>query len=150
MKLLLIILLFPLAAASQIQGKAVAITDGDTFTLLTIDQRQIKIRLYGIDCPEKGQAFGTKAKEKLSELIFGKYLTVTDRGLDRYGRTLGMVFHGELNICEEMIRTGFAWHFIRYDSNKAWDLLEEQARREKVGLWSDPEPVAPWIWRKQN
>ncbi len=150
MKTLLFVLFCPFSLFAQIQGKAVAISDGDTFTLLTNDQRQLKIRLYGIDCPEKGQAFGTKAKEKLSELIFGKDLTVTDRGLDRYGRTLGIVFHGGLNICEEMIRNGFAWHFIRYDNNKVWDILEEQARKERLGLWSDPAPVAPWELRKSN
>jgi micrococcal nuclease len=131
--------------------QVIAIADGDTFTILTKDFQQVKIRLYGIDCPEKKQGFGNVAKQRLSELIFGKSVKLKITGLDRYKRSIAFVYD-ESGTCinEELLKEGLAWHFLKYDNNPYWDDLEEQAREQKLGLWSMANPVAPWDWRKSK
>ena len=100
--------LLPIFAFSQLTGKVVSISDGDTFTLLTTEQHQIKIRLYGIDRPEKGQPFGNAAKKYLSLLISSKEVQVIDKGLDRYGRTIGMTIVSGTNVNELRLKQGYA------------------------------------------
>lgn len=135
---------------SDLEGRVVAIADGDTFTLLKEGNMQVKIRLHGIDAPEKAQDFGKRAKQELSGLIFGKHVRVVDMGRDRYGRTIGMVFVDELNINEEMLKRGMAWHYLKYDKAERWDELERAARAARVGLWSQPGAMAPWEWRSMR
>jgi micrococcal nuclease len=130
-------------------GRVVSISDGDTFTLLTQENIQKKIRLYGIDCPEKRQPYGTVAKQKLSELIFNKEVEIHYKTTDKYRRTVAMVYLGKYNINEEMIKLGFAWHFKRYDNNNSWDKMEEEARSQGIGLWNDIDPTPPWVWRRK-
>lgn len=134
-------------AEAILTGRVVKITDGDTFTLLTDENRQEKIRLHGIDCPEKKQPFGHAARKQLSQLIFGKEVKVQWKSRDRYGRILGWVWAGTLPVNEEMLRTGMAWHYLEYDNNPQWAELEQAARRTRTGLWADPAAVAPWDWR---
>jgi len=98
----------------RLTGKCVSITDGDTIKIL-LDNQQIKVRLEGIDCPERDQPFGQKAKAFIGELCHGKVVTVTDMGEDRYGRTLGVVMVGNKNANKELIKAGLAWHFKRYN-----------------------------------
>lgn len=141
------LLLITISSSSTLSGRVVGIADGDTFTLLTDENLQVKIRLHGIDAPEKGQDFGKRAKQELSTLIFGKTVDVIDKGKDRYGRTIGMVFLGEVNINEEMLRRGMAWHYLKYDKEARWDELERQARDARSGLWVQPGAIAPWEWR---
>jgi micrococcal nuclease len=131
-----------------ISGKVIGITDGDTFTLLTEAKHQEKIRLYGIDCPEKKQAFGLVAKQKLSQIIFGKQVRVEFKTYDRWKRVVGVVFQDSENINEAMLQYGLAWHFKKYDNNAEWTSMEENARNKKVGLWVDPNPTPPWQSRK--
>jgi micrococcal nuclease len=131
----------------DLHGRVVGISDGDTFTLLTDDQVQVKVRLHGIDAPEKGQAFGQAAKKALSGLVYGHTVMVTDKGKDRYGRTIGMVYADDRNINEEMLRLGMAWHYLKYDKDPRWDALERVARESGTGLWSQTDPMAPWEWR---
>ncbi|HVG41398.1 MAG TPA: thermonuclease family protein, partial [Chitinophagaceae bacterium] len=119
----------------KLQNKVVGITDGDTFTLLTDENKQIKIRLHGIDCPEKAQDFGTVARQKLSDLIFNEPLRIEKKDVDRYGRTVALVYKNGVCINEEMLKAGLAWHYKEYDKNPAWDVLEETARKNKRGLW---------------
>jgi endonuclease YncB( thermonuclease family) len=133
--------------SSTIIGHVVAIADGDTFTLLTEGNVQVKVRLHGIDAPEKRQDFGKRAKQELSTLIYGREVRVTDKGRDRYGRTIGLVYVGQLNINEEMLRRGMAWHYLKYDHDASWDELERTARESHLGLWSQLSPLAPWEWR---
>jgi endonuclease YncB( thermonuclease family) len=149
MKYLFLLLLLPHTLSAQLVGKVVAIADGDTFTLLA-DNRQVKVRLHGIDCPEKKQDFGNAAKQYLSGLIFGKEVTVREMGKDRYKRTIGMVTIGGINVNEAMIQAGYAWHYLEYDKNPAWSALEESARRQKKGLWAQPNPTPPWKFRKRR
>ena len=129
-------------------GKVEAITDGDTFTILLSGNVQEKIRLHGIDSPEKGQDFGQAAKDKLSALIFSQRILIKRTDKDRYGRTIALVYDS-LNCCinEEMIRTGYAWHYLNYDNNKEWTTLEREARLSKRGLWKQPNVTPPWDWR---
>lgn len=132
---------------SQLLGKVVSIADGDTFTML-VNDKQIRIRLHGIDCPEKGQDFGNVAREFLSDFVFGKVVTVEEMDIDRYGRTIGMVTVDGVNVNEKLLEAGLAWHYKNYDKNPAWAKLEEQAKKDNKGLWAHPNPIPPWDYRK--
>ena len=144
--------ILPILVIAQLKGKVVRIADGDTFTLLTEENRQVKVRLYGIDCPEKAQDFGQVAKQFLSNQIFGKQVEVHEKNIDRYGRTIGIVFtDNPINVNEALIKVGLAWYYSDYDKNHpAWNSLEKQAREKKIGLWSQPNPIAPWNFRRQK
>jgi endonuclease YncB( thermonuclease family) len=132
-------------------GKVVAIADGDTFTLLSKENKQIKIRLYGIDTPEKKQPYGTVARQYLSELIFGQQVHYEVKDIDRYQRTIAIAFTlGKKNVNEEMLKAGYAWHYKQYDKNLEWSNLEVSARRNGLGLWADPNATPPWEWRKKS
>lgn len=133
-----------------IEGQVVGITDGDTFTLLIQGKKQLKARLYGIDCPEKGQAFSTAARKRLSELIFGKQVQIAFKSYDRWGRTVGNVFCEGKSVNEILLAEGLAWHFIQYDDNPEWSVLEKNAREKKLGLWSLTNPIPPWKWRRSK
>jgi endonuclease YncB( thermonuclease family) len=146
-----LILTLPLPAlAEEFTGKVVGITDGDTIKVLRGNE-QVKIRLEGIDCPESHQAFGTKAKEATSELVFGKTVTVRDSGKDRYGRTVAEIILPDGKILNrELVRVGFAWWYKRYSKDESLGRLEAKARDSKVGLWADPNPIPPWDWRQNE
>lgn len=156
--LLLITLFLPLqASADTLQGRVVGVTDGDTITLLDATKTQYKIRLSGIDAPEKKQPFGQRSKESLSALAYGKELYVEWFKKDRYGRTIGklMTKQGQ-DINLEQINLGMAWHYKKYEKEQSREdrLLyadaEVRAERTRVGLWSDPNPVPPWEYRKEK
>lgn len=135
----------------SLSGSVVAIADGDTFTLLTSNKEQVKVRLHGIDCPERRQDFGQVARQKLSELVFNKNVRIEKKDVDRYGRTIAIVYD-EQNRCinEELLKAGLAWHYTAYDQNPEWAALERGAREKRLGLWSHNDPVAPWEWRKKG
>lgn len=143
--------LLPVAAAGY-TGKVVAISDGDTLTLLTAEQRQIKIRLAEIDTPEKRQPYGNRARQALSELTFGQPARVVVETVDRYGRTVGTVFVDGVNINREMVRVGAAWVYRQYLQDESLLGLEREARAAGRGLWGLPaaERVPPWEWRKSR
>jgi endonuclease YncB( thermonuclease family) len=134
---------------SQLVGKVVSVADGDTFTML-VNNEQIRIRLHGIDCPEKSQDFGNVAKQFLSGYVFGKVVTVQNMDTDRYGRTVGMVTIDGINVNEKLLEAGLAWHYIKYDKNPKWTEVEEVARSQKKGLWSQSNPIPPWEYRKMK
>ncbi len=127
----------------------VSIADGDTFTLLYPDKRNLKVRLYGIDTPERGQDFGVAARKALGEMLRGHLVSLIMKDKDRYGRTIAVAFRDDgLCINEEMLRLGYAWHYSEYDKNPAWSALEQQARKRKIGLWAGAKQTPPWEWRK--
>ena len=133
--------------AAEIVGKVVSVHDGDTLTLL-VDRRQVKVRLASIDAPELGQAFGRASREELASICAGGTAFVLEQGRDRYGRTLGNVRCGSWDANAEQVRRGMAWVYTQYaPAGSPLYALEGQARRERRGLWSEPEPVAPWTWR---
>lgn len=145
--LLFCILFFPCLVSGQLNGKVTAVQDGDTFTLLTKDSSRIKVRLHGIDSPERGQAFYKVSKQYLSGQVSGRTVRVMFSGRDRYGRILGIAFLDTININERLLAAGMAWHFKRYDNHPGWAKLENEARANKRGLWQDKYPVPPWEWR---
>jgi len=136
--------------AQPFTAKCVGVTDGDTITVLTSDKKQIKIRLYGIDCPEGGQAFGKKAKRFTSQLVFGKTVKIKPVTKDRYGRTVAHVFVDGKSLSHEIVAAGYGWHYVKYSSDYRLTHLENKARQARLGLWEDAQPVAPWDWRKQQ
>lgn len=131
------------------QAKVVGIKDGDTFKVL-YNNSEITIRLNHIDCPEKNQSYGKNAKWKASDLCFGKMVKIVSNGKkDRYKRLIAEVYCNNININKELIKNGLAWHFKKYSSDNDYAKLEIQARKLKVGLWQQSNPIAPWNWRKK-
>ena len=110
----------------------------------------IKIRLYGIDCPEKGQAFGKRAKQFTSKMVFKKQVEIKPVTKDRYGRTIAWVYVGGKSLCEELLKAGLAWHYKKYSTDQVLAVSEMKARQEKLGLWADPKPIAPWDYRSNH
>jgi len=130
--------------------RVVGIHDGDSITVLTVEKKQIKIRLEGIDAPELKQAFGSRAKEHLSSLIMGKDVTLIVKGEDLYKRTLSKILLDSQNVNLSMVRDGFAWHYSKYSKDKKFAEAEAEARIKKKGLWMDQNPVAPWDYRSNQ
>lgn len=158
-RLLGIVGLLLLAAASPAEtlvGRVVGVRDGDTVTVLDANQRQHKIRLSGIDAPEKGQPFGTRSKEHLSRLAFGKGVAVEWHKRDRYKRMVGKLLMNGQDLNLEQIRAGMAWHFKKYEAEQSLSErivcanAENEARMARRGLWRDVSPVPPWQFRKQS
>ena len=145
---LLIILTLASAASADWQGKVVGVTDGDTLTVLSKGKPE-RIRLNGIDCPEKRQAFGKHAKQFASRLTYGKEVTVKDHGQDRYGLIIAdAVLPDGRVLNEELIKAGMCWWYRKYaPDNGRLEQLEREAREAKRGLWAEPEPIPPWEWR---
>lgn len=136
-----------------ITGKVIRVADGDTITILDAQNTQTKVRLYGIDAPEKKQDFGNKSREKLASLVAGKNIAVTVVDIDRYGRSVGRIKIGEQEVAEEMLKAGLVWVYTAYckiPECKQWKQLETQAKTAKIGLWSNPTAQEPWLWRKEH
>jgi endonuclease YncB( thermonuclease family) len=146
--LVLLVLIVSVAYAdSEIRGTVVGVHDGDTVTVLTRDRQQFRIRLYGIDAPETNQPFGDRSKRYLSDLVFNKQVRVLVKGEDGYGRTIGILYIGRISINAKMVRDGYAWAYVKY--SRQYVPQEKQARSAKRGLWSQPDPVPPWEWRRR-
>lgn len=138
-------------AAPTFQARVVGVSDGDTVTVLTDDRRQVKIRLAEIDAPEARQPYGSRAKQELSSIVFGRAVTVTPRDVDRYGRTVAMLRVGTTDASAAMVRRGAAWVFRQYSTDPTLPPLEQAARRARVGLWAlpDDQRLPPWQWRQR-
>ncbi len=135
------------ALAADFTGRVVGVADGDTITVMHNGKGE-RIRLHGIDCPEKRQAFGNRAKQFTSNLVFAKTVTVQVLDRDRYGRTVGVVLLPDgRSLNHELVRAGLAWMYRRYTNDQSLSDLEEEARVAQRGLWADPHAVPPWEWR---
>ena len=148
----LILLPWPdIVSATTITAKVVRVLDGDTIEVLH-NQHPERIRLSGIDCPEKGQAFGKKAKQAASELAFGKEVTVQTYGHDKYTRTIGdVILPDGMNLNQELVKQGWCWWYRKYaPGDTVLEGLETEAMEARKGLWVDPQPVPPWEWRKRT
>ena len=133
----------------ELTGRVVSVIDGDTVTVLTEDNVQHRIRLNGIDAPEKYQAFGGKARQHLGDLVYKKEVTVTLFGKDKYGRDIGQIATDELDdVNAIMIQDGFAWHYVKYYPSAEYAALQEEAQDNNRGLWADSNPIPPWEFRK--
>jgi endonuclease YncB( thermonuclease family) len=153
---LVLLLLFALAAtahAEVITGKVVGVADGDTLTLLDESEQQHKIRLSGIDAPEKAQPFGQKSKDRLAETVFGKIVAADCHKTDRYGRRICSIMSRGHDVGLLQVRAGLAWWYRQYEREQTakdrvlYEQAEAEAKAESIGLWSEKVPVPPWAWR---
>ena len=150
---LVICIAFSTAQASQLVGRVIGITDGDTITVLDSEKREHKIRLMGIDAPEKKQSYGNESKKALSNYIYQKEVIVEYKKEDRYKRKVGKIILNKQDICLQMVKDGMAWHYTEYEKEQSKtdrDLYREaetSARSGMIGLWSDGESVKPSIFR---
>jgi endonuclease YncB( thermonuclease family) len=140
------------ALAEEYAGKVVGITDGDTLALLTPEKRQLKVRLAEIDTPEHNQPYGSRARQALSDLAFGREARVVVVDHDRYGRVVGRVFIDETDVNAELVRQGAAWVYRDFARDRTLFALEDEARAAKRGLWALPEAqrTPPWEWRQAS
>ena len=142
--------------ADQLQGKVIKVTDGDTVNVLTGDNQTHKIRLSGIDAPEKSQAFGNKSKQALADEVYGKTVTVEFNKRDKYQRIVGKVIFNGKDVNLNQIKRGLAWHYKKYEAEQdvedrsIYANAEYLAQRDRAGLWIENNPVAPWDFRKQK
>ena len=149
------LVVFP-ASADVIRGRVVSVADGDTVTVLDSSNAQHKIRLSGIDAPERAQPFGRKARERLAELVAGKSVEVETDKTDRYGRSVGKIVLNGTDVNLAMVVAGFAWHYKAYAKEQSavdrrlYADAESDARQARRGLWFDVDPVAPWEWRARK
>jgi endonuclease YncB( thermonuclease family) len=143
-------MLATLALLLGLAGTVVGVHDGDTITVLDPSRQQTRVRVEGIDCPELHQAFGRRAKQFSSDMVFGKQVTVQGTKRDQYGRLIGRVIVDGRDLSLELLRAGMAWHFVRYSSDQSLAAAEAGARAAKRGLWADPAPIPPWDYRKEH
>ncbi len=142
------------SSAYELTGRIVSIADGDTVTLLDADKRQHKIRLSGIDAPEKKQSFGNRSRLHLGALVFGKQVTADCPRTDRHKRAICRIDVGGIDASLAQLEAGMAWHYKQYARQQGllerilYAKAEDSARDARRGLWTDPAPVAPWAFRK--
>lgn len=143
--------------AETISGRTIGVSDGDTITVLDSTNTSHKIRLAGIDAPEKSQPFGQRSKESLSDLVFGRTVTVETEKVDKYRRKVGKIITPEgIDANLEQVRRGLAWHYKEYQAEQlaadraAYSAAEGIAKDQRRGLWEDAQPVAPWEFRKSQ
>ena len=139
------------APAYDLSGRVVKVTDGDTITILDASQTQHKVRLYGIDTPEYKQPYSRAATKTLAGWVEGEGVGVDVKDTDSYGRTVGVIYKGNVNVNLQMVKSGYAWWYKKYAPlNDDLRMAEERARIDKLGLWAEPDPIPPWEWRQAN
>ncbi|HEY7742287.1 MAG TPA: thermonuclease family protein [Burkholderiales bacterium] len=144
----LVLALAPCAALADFTGHVVKVSDGESLTVL-VNKRQVRVRLEGLDAPERGQPFSRNSRQSLAAICAAKEAVVVDRGKDGNGRTIGGVTCAGVEASTEQVRRGMAWVLARYvPLGSALYELEAYARLRQLGLWADPQPVAPWDWHQ--
>ncbi len=142
-------------AAADFSGKVTGVSDGDTLSVLR-NGRAVKIRIAGIDAPEKNQPWGMQSKKALSEAVFKRTVRIETRKKDRYGRTLGRVLLDGHDIGLRQIEQGLAWHYRQYSRDQPgheardYAAAEKRARTRRAGLWQQKQPSPPWVWRRKH
>lgn len=142
-------------SAEELQGVVVGVADGDTVTVLDADRVEHKVRLAGIDAPERRQAFGTRSRQALASRVFNRSVTVDWHKRDRYGRLVGKVLVENKDAGLDLVAAGLAWHYKAYEREQAlpdrlaYAEAERVARESRVGLWADGDPVPPWEFRRR-
>ncbi len=133
-----------------VDGKVTRIIDGDSILVTDSKSVEYEVQLEGIDAPEIKQDFGKESAEGLSKLLKDKTVRITWKSKDNFERPLAQVYDGDKHINMEMIKTGMAWHFKRYNKDEELAKAETSAKEAKKGLWAKESPVAPWDYRKEN
>lgn len=146
----LLSLVLDTAQAETMQARVVGVSDGDTVTVLDGANKTHKVRLAGIDAPERAQPHGVRAKQALSELVFGREVSVFIVDRDRYGRVVARVYVGNVDVNAELVRSGMVWVYRRYNQDPFLPPLEEEARAQRRGLWADASPTPPWEFRREG
>ena len=142
-----VLLIVGCTALQTLTGRVVGVVDGDTVTVLIEGNKQERIRLLDIDAPETGQPFSEKSRQFLSGMVAGKTVTVEYAGRDQYGRILGTVFVDGKNVNEELVKAGLAWNYV-YSRNNRYARLEAEARSKRLNIFSEPNPVNPYDYRR--
>lgn len=144
-------LVAPVSLPATFEARVVVVRDGDTLDLLTADGRQVRVRLHGIDAPEFGQRFHREATAFVRDRIGGRRVRVERVDVDQFDRLIGQVWLADQRFNAEIVRAGWAWRYRQYAPDDAeLAAAEAQAREAKRGLWADPQPLPPWVWRRQN
>ncbi len=150
------VVIFTLALGAQADDeglvvRVVGVKDGDSLVVLS-DDREIEVRLAEVDAPESGQPYGHRAKQALSALVFGKSVRLVPTDRDRYGRTVGRIFVGDVDVASELVRSGAVWVYRQYAHRSELYALESEARQARAGLWGLPEAerAPPWDWRSAH
>ncbi len=142
--------------AEQITGKIVSVADGDTVTLLDSNKQQHKIRLSGIDAPEKAQPFGQRSKQHLADMVHGQQVIADCGKVDKYMRRVCKIMINGRDANLQQIEFGLAWWYRKYSSDQlpadrvVYEFAEISARSNQRGLWHDPDPTPPWDWRRKS
>ena len=135
--------------SNTFQCRAVYISDGDSFTCLSGNNKRIKVRLLGIDAPENGQAYANKAKQQLVNRIHQQPVTLKIDGIDQYSRRLATVYDSrQRNVNLLMVESGYAWAYRFYKKDQQYQTAQQLAKIKKSGLWQDKNPQEPYLWRK--
>ncbi len=138
-------------STTSISGQVISIIDGDTYDLLTKEHKTIRVRMEGIDAPEKGMPYSKVSKDYLGNLCFGKNIRFEKSKNDNNGRAIGFSYLEDgTELSHEMVKAGMAWHFKKYNSDEGLADLEQLARASKLGLWTEENPIPPWEIRKMN
>ncbi len=152
--LFILLIAFVAPCIAQLTGKVVSVEDGDTVTVLDASKQQTRVRLSGIDCPESGQDFGTKAKQFLSKIVYGAQVVIVGSKIDRYGRRVGKIIFNGRDINLDIVTAGYAWHYKEYEREQSpedrrlYAAAEIDARAAKKGLWSMSNAIPPWEFRR--
>ncbi len=147
--LLLLLLVNHLAFGEEFTDKVIAVLDGDT-VLIKRAQGLVKLRMAGIDAPEKAQTFGETSKRSLSDMVMGKQVTIKSQAIDKYGRMVASINVNGLDVNAEQLRRGMAWENSHFHSDIKLLALQEEAQQAPRGLWALGDPTPPWDWRKQH
>ncbi|MFL0096075.1 thermonuclease family protein [Tenacibaculum maritimum] len=148
--LLIFILTINILNAQVFEGKVIKVKDGDTIVVMDSEYQKFTIRIADIDCPEKSQPFGNKAKRFVLDEIGGEMVNVEIKSHDRYGRAIGNIFYNNTNLSVELLKNGLAWHYKEYSKNKFYQRLEDNARLNKIGLFIDTNAIRPSVYRKSK
>ena len=151
LKHLILFLLCAQVYAQTLTGKVIGVKDGDTVVVIDAANNQTTLRLAEVDCPEKAQAFGTKAKQFTSDQVYLKQVKYEVTDTDRYGRSIAKIYYDDNKyLSAEIIKNGFGWQYKEYSTSKFLAKLEQEARQNKRGLWVDPNPIYPSDFRKSK
>lgn len=153
MVMILSVVLFFAGASPGFEGKVVHVSDGDSVTLKHPDGKEVRVRFYGIDCPEYFQDYGQKARSFTVRRVMGRVVRFEQIDTDKDGRLVGVIRRNGEVLNEELLENGLAWHygwFCRKPFCPRWKSLEKRAQKKRIGLWADKDPVPPWTYRKKH